>query len=148
LSLFIHSFIHSSIHSFIHSSIHSFKLSFTHKNKNMSTMSSFDLTMVWSLLGLLIQLVVFGFCVYYVVQKQNTDSFLLAIGSFVHLVTSLFYTVGLPILTRMSVDVYSNRSIFSVIGFINLIGTICFSAGLILLIVNYIKVVNNKEITY
>jgi hypothetical protein len=112
----------------------------------MSAIDSFDFNMVWSILGLLIQIAVFGVCVYYVVQKQNTDSFLLAFGSFIHLLTSLFYTVGLPVMSRMNVDIYSNRSIFSVAGFFNLIGTICFSVGLIILIINHLKLVNNKMI--
>jgi len=108
-------------------------------------MDSFDLTMVWSLLGLLIQVIVFGVCAYYVAQKQTSDSYLLAVGSVIHLLTSAFYTVGLPILSRMSVDVYSNRSIFSMVGFISLIGSISFYAGLIILIFNYIKQANSKS---
>lgn len=112
----------------------------------MNLVDSFDLTMVWSFLGLLIQLVVFGACVYYVVQKQTNDSFLLAIGAFIHLLTSLFYTVGLPIFSRMGIDIYSNRSIFSVVGFFGLVGTICFSAGLVILIINHLKLVNDKRV--
>ncbi len=111
----------------------------------MNLVDSFDLTIVWSFLGLLIQLVVFSVCVYYVVQKQNTDSYLLSVGAFIHLLTSLFYTVGLPLFSKMNVNIYSNRSIFRVVGFFGLVGTICFSAGLIILIINYLKLVNEKN---
>jgi len=110
----------------------------------MNVMDSFDLTVVWSFLGLLIQLVVFGACVYYVMQKQNNDSYLLVIGSFVHLLTSLFYTIGIRVFSFMNIDIYSNRSIFSIVGFFGLIGTICFSAGLVILILEYLKLYKEK----
>jgi hypothetical protein len=113
----------------------------------MSIASSFDFNMIWSIFGLFIQIVVFGFCVYYVFQKQSSDAFLLAGGSFIHLLTSLVYAVGIPILSGMNMELYSNRNIFAIIGFIGLIGSLCFSAGLVLLIVKHLKLnkLNNPD---
>jgi hypothetical protein len=100
--------------------------------------------MVWSFLGLLIQLAVFGACVYYVMQKQGSDSYLLVIGAFVHLLTSLFYTVGIRVFSFMSIDIYSNQSIFGIVGFFSLVGTFCFSAGFVILILEYLKLFKDK----
>ncbi|MDF1547512.1 MAG: hypothetical protein P1P88_06805 [Bacteroidales bacterium] len=106
----------------------------------MDIASSFDFRMVWSALSGLGSLVVFGICVYFVIAKPAIDSILLVIGSFIHMLTSLFYSVGMVIFSNIyGMDVYSNRWIFSIIGFISLIGTICFTAGLIILIINYVN---------
>ncbi|MFN8255223.1 MAG: hypothetical protein U0W24_06005 [Bacteroidales bacterium] len=101
---------------------------------------TFNLSMVWSLGSFLFQIIVFGACAYYVSQKQTTDSILLALGSFIHLFTSLFYTVGIPVLTRMGSNIYGNTMLFNIVGFFSFLGTIAFSLGFVLLIIEKLKI--------
>lgn len=103
--------------------------------------ASFDFTMIWSALSGLGSLVVFGICVYFVIAKPAADSILLVIGSFIHLLTSLFYSVGVMVMSNIyGMSFYDNRFLFGIIGFISLLGTIAFTAGLIVLIINYVNI--------
>ncbi len=102
--------------------------------------TGFDFSIIWSIFGALASLIIFGICVYYVIVKPGLDSILLVIGSFIRLITTLFYSVGTIILANMhGADFYSQRWIFNIIGAISFIGTICFTTGLIILIIGHVK---------
>jgi len=102
--------------------------------------SGFDFSILWSLFGALTSFVVLGICIYYVIVKPGVDSILLVIGSFIQLLTTLFYTLGTRILANINgADFYSNRWMFSLVGAFAFIGAICFTAGLIILIINHVK---------
>ncbi len=106
----------------------------------MDIVDSFDFNIIWSIFNGLGSLAVFGVCAYFVSVKPGTDSGLLAAGSFIHLLTSLFYSIGIMILSRLyGVDFFSNKMLFGIVGGFNAIGTICFTAGIIILIINYVS---------
>ena len=106
--------------------------------------TGFDFSMIWSLFGALAAIITFGICVYYVILKPGVDSILLVIGSFVHLLTTLFYSIGTRVLVNMhGADFYSNSWVFKIVGAFAFIGTLCFTAGLIILIVNHVKMHKN-----
>ncbi len=100
--------------------------------------AGFDFSIIWSLFGGLLSLAVFGICIYYIIAKQSADSILLVIGAFIQLLTSLFYSIGNRILMN-GADFYSNSWIFTLVGVISFIGGLCFTAGLIILIINHVK---------
>ena len=87
-----------------------------------------------------------GICVYYVIIKQGADSILMVIGAFIQLLTTLFYSIGTRILMNANgADFYSQRWIYTIIGGIAFIGTLCFTVGFIVLIINHIKLHKSKQ---
>jgi membrane protein YdbS with pleckstrin-like domain len=105
--------------------------------------SSFDFQQLWNIFStLLFQLATFGICLYYVINKQNIDSILLTCGSFIHLLTSIFYTVIYPIIIRNGGYRFSGSPIMLIINAISFIGSVLFVGGLIILIINHVSKMN------
>jgi len=111
----------------------------------MDIVDSFDFNIIWSFFSGLSSLVVFGVCIYFVSVKPGIDSGLLAAGSFIHLLTSLFYSLGIMILSKFyGIDFFSNKMLFGIVGGLGVIGTICFTVGIVILIINYVSLYKNQ----
>ena len=107
--------------------------------------SIFDFNLLWSAFSGLLSLVSFAICVYYVIAKPGADSILLVIGSFITFLTMLFYNILMPIITStQGMDYVNNSWMYTIAGLVGLIGHICFTAGLIILIINQVN--NLKKI--
>ena len=106
--------------------------------------TGFDLNILWSLFGAFIGFVVFGISLYFAIVKPCLESILLTVGSFINFLTTLFYSIGMQLLTNLyGVELYSSKGLFAAVGGVGLLGTICFTSGLIVLIVNHIRI--NKK---
>lgn len=110
--------------------------------------SVFDFTIIWSLFGSLISIALFGVSLYLVIKKAAIESIFLVIGTFIQMLTTLFYSVGLRIFASIGADVYSNSFLFSVIGGIGFLGSACFAAGFIILVIKYIQKSKNNPVNY
>jgi hypothetical protein len=107
----------------------------------------FDFSIIWSLLGAFISFLTFGACVYFIIVKPCLESILLTVGSFINLIAALFYSLGVTILSKFyGIDFLSSGGIFAVMGIISFIGSICFTSGLIVLIVNHIRIVKKMKL--
>ncbi len=113
----------------------------------MQMTDSFDFSMLWNIFSvLIIHLVTFGVCVYYIIRKQSFDGFLLAAGSFIHILTGIFYTVVLPVMARSgNYEIYSNKVLLISAGIISFIGSVLYLIGFIILVLNYVSVSVNKK---
>jgi hypothetical protein len=90
------------------------------------------------LLGTIPQVIVVVAVMMYVVKRTTAEAVLMVIGAVIGLITSLFYTVALPLLF----DVYGSawyESYIWIIGAIGTLGGLCFAVGLLLLIQNVLR---------
>jgi hypothetical protein len=108
--------------------------------------TGFDFSFIWSTLGILGSLVVFGICLYFIIVKPCAESILLGIGSFIHLLTSLFYSVGTYFLVRFYGTEIFQGWMFAIVSAIGFIGTAFFTAGLIVLIIKYVRIVKKMKL--
>ena len=103
--------------------------------------SGFDfISIIWSILSVLVSLAVLGICVYYLIVKSGAASILLTAGSFIQLLVTLFYSVGIRIFHNL-IDggTHSMVSVYTVVGAIGFIGSLCHASGLIVLIINHVN---------
>lgn len=74
------------------------------------------------------------------VKKAGADSVLLTIGSFLGLLTSVFYMIVLPLFWSYGSDSFSSREmIIAAVGMIGFFGSVMFGVGLLLLIIKQVK---------
>lgn len=93
-----------------------------------------------NLLFLLPHLLVLIACIYYMAKRAGADSVLMAIGSFLSLLTSVFYMIILPLYWSYGSDAFNTRTtVVSLVGFVGFIGSVMFGIGLLLLIVKQVK---------
>lgn len=113
----------------------------------MEMTDSFDFSFVWNIFaGTIFHLITFGVCIYYIIRKQSIEGFLLAAGAFIHILTSVFYTIVVPLLVRTgNYPVYENRFMFTVAGAISFIGSLIYIIGFIILVLNYLSLSTKKE---
>ncbi len=109
--------------------------------------TGFDFSIIWSLFGAFVSFLVFGICIYFVIVKPCLESILMVIGSFVNLLTSLFYSIGIMLITKLyGYDFLSTKGIFMVVGGIGLLGSVCFTSGLIILIISHIRIIKKMKL--
>ncbi|MFD0999534.1 hypothetical protein ACFQ21_09460 [Ohtaekwangia kribbensis] len=79
--------------------------------------------------------------IYYISKRSAPEGYLMAIGSLIGLLTHLFYTVGIPLITRNGgVDSYSMYQAYLLpVGIISTIGAVLFAIGLFMLIHKVVK---------
>jgi hypothetical protein len=113
----------------------------------METTDLFDFNLIWNILSTVtFSLATLGICIFYVVRKQSVDAIFLAIGSFIHFITNIFYSVVLPIMARKSgFGIYNNKIIMLSVSTIGIIGSILFIIGLIMLIFNKLSLQKKIE---
>ncbi len=81
------------------------------------------------------QLAIFIACVVFLVKKKRVDAILLTIGSSIGLVSNIFQSIGLSILSDSS----SMTKMLNTIGVISFFGSLIFVAGFIILIIKSIN---------
>ncbi len=103
-------------------------------------MDSIGSNIISSLGYLVPQFIIAGACLYYLMRKSSVDAILLAIGSGIGALLSIFNVIIIPVLYESGYDVYSDSGLyFQVIGPVGLIGSLLFASGLIVLINSHIK---------
>jgi hypothetical protein len=106
----------------------------------MESVNSFDFQHFWNVFSSIIfPLATFGICLYYVIMKQNLDGFLMAGGSFIHILSSIFYTVVLPIMIKNTGTGIYGSGIMMGVSVLAFLGSILFITGLIILIINHLS---------
>ncbi len=113
----------------------------------MEMANTFDFAMLWNFFSSVIfHLVTLGVCVYYIIRKQNIDGFLLSTGAFIHILTSTFYSLILPIMARsVGPEIYSRPYLLSVAGIISLLGSLVYIIGFIILVINHVSLYQRIE---
>lgn len=93
-----------------------------------------------SLLGLIPALLILAATVYYTFKRPAVDGYLMAMGSLISMVTQTFYSLGIPILRQMGMDVMAVYDRFSIpVGIMSILGHLMFAVGLFLLIFKTVK---------
>lgn len=100
-----------------------------------------------SSLGYIIpQFLIAGVCIFYLLKKSSTDAILLAVGSSIGALLTIFNVGIIPMLYEQGYDVYSEGGLyFTIIGPVGLIGSLLFAGGLIALINSHIKLKESME---
>jgi len=102
--------------------------------------TSFIPQILKNLFYLLPHLFVLIVCIYYMVKKASVDAVLLTIGSFLGLLTSVFYMIILPLFWSYGSDSFSSREmIISAVGMVGFFGSVMFAVGMLLLIIKQVK---------
>ncbi len=98
------------------------------------------LSTLLSLVSIISPCIVFGTCCYFLIKKPAVEAILMTIGSGVGLLITLFYSVVMPFLLRDRHLAYTEISqYYTVIGIISFITSLCFAAGLLILVYNTVK---------
>lgn len=93
-----------------------------------------------NLLFLLPHLLVLIASIYYMAKSGSSDAVLMAIGSFLSMLTSIFYMIILPLFWSYGSDAFNTRtSVITLVGFVGFIGNVLFGVGLLLLIVKQVR---------
>lgn len=94
-----------------------------------------------NLISIIPSVAVLAATIYYISKRSTAEGYLMAIGSLIGLLTHLFYSVGIPLLTRSGgVDSFSTYQAYLVpVGIISTIGAILFAVGLFLLVHKVVK---------
>jgi hypothetical protein len=113
----------------------------------MNVSDAFDFSFIWNVFSnVIFHIIIFGISVYYIIKKQNIEGFLMAGGSFIHICTSLFYSIIYPMIIKNGNSSMQNMGFLSVIiNGIAFIGSILFVIGLILLVTNHVAL--SKKLT-
>ena len=94
-----------------------------------------------SLVGVIPSIAVLAATLYYVGKRSTPEGYLMFVGSLIGLLTHLFYTVGIPLLTRAGgADSFSSYQAYLVpVGIISTIGAVLFAVGLFMLVHKVVK---------
>lgn len=106
-------------------------------------MNSIFATMV-TIVSIIAPCIVLGACCYFLSKKNVVEAILMTIGAALGLIIQILYLV-MPIVTSYKNMPYTDISkYYTVIGIFNLIASLCFAVGFLILIINTIK--KNKVI--
>ena len=98
------------------------------------------LSSLLSLIAIIPPCLVFGTCCYYLTKKNAVEGILMVIGSGIGLLITLFYSAVMPLLINGRNLAYTEISqYYNLIGIISFIASICFAAGLFILVYNTVK---------
>lgn len=99
------------------------------------------LSVLQNLIGIIPSVAVLAATIYYISKRSTPEGYLLAIGALIGLLTHLFYSVGIPLLTRSGgVDSFSSYQAYLIpVGIVSTIGAILFAIGLFMLIHKVVK---------
>ncbi|QDW27817.1 hypothetical protein [Pedobacter sp. KBS0701] len=93
-----------------------------------------------SLISIISPCIVFGTCCYFLVKKSSVEAILMTIGSGIGLLITLFYSFLMPLLISSQNLAYTEVSkYYAVVGIISFIASLCFAAGLLILVINTVK---------
>jgi uncharacterized protein with PQ loop repeat len=94
-----------------------------------------------NVISILPSVAVLAATIYYISKRSAAEGYLMAIGALIGLLTHLFYTVGIPLLTRNGgVDSYSIYQAYLLpVGIISTIGAVLFAVGLFMLVHKVVK---------
>lgn len=99
-----------------------------------------------NLISIISPVIIFGTCCYFLAKKSAVEAILMTIGSGIGLLTTLFYSVLVPFLVNDRHLAYNEISqYYTVIGIISFIASLCFAAGLLILVYNTVK---KNKVTY
>jgi hypothetical protein len=113
----------------------------------MNVSNAFDFNFIWNVFSnVIFHIIIFGISIYYIIKKQNIDGYLMAGGSFIHICTSIFFSLLYPMMMRNgNISMQNTGIIFLIINGIAFIGSILFVIGLILLITNHVALSKKLE---
>ncbi|HEY9045660.1 MAG TPA: hypothetical protein VIN08_07175 [Ohtaekwangia sp.] len=95
---------------------------------------------IQGLLGLLPTILILTASLYYVSRRSSADGYLMALGSLVSLFTQSFYSLGIPILRHLDMDVMAVYDRFSIpVGIVSVLSHLMFAVGLFMLIHKTVK---------
>lgn len=93
-----------------------------------------------SLISIISPCIVFGTCCYFLIKKSSVEAILITIGSGIGLLITLFYSFLMPLLISSQNLAYTEVSkYYAVVGIISFIASLCFAAGLLILVINTVK---------
>ncbi|MFF5382142.1 hypothetical protein [Pedobacter suwonensis] len=93
-----------------------------------------------SLISIISPCIVFGTCCYFLIKKSSVEAILMTIGSGIGLLITLFYSFLMPLLISSQNLAYTEVSkYYAVVGIISFIASLCFAAGLLILVINTVK---------
>lgn len=93
-----------------------------------------------SLTSIISPCIVFGTCCFFLVKKSSVEAILMTIGSGIGLLITLFYAFLMPLLMAGQNLAYTEVSkYYSIVGIISFIASLCFAAGLLILVINTVK---------
>jgi hypothetical protein len=115
----------------------------------MELAPTFDFALIWNFFSSVIfHVIIFCTALYYVYKKQGADGFLIAAGSFIHIITSTFYSLILPLMvSRSGSDFYNTPFLMPAFSIISFIGSLLFIIGLIILIINHLTILKRLNET-
>ncbi|TCD19852.1 hypothetical protein EZ456_20305 [Pedobacter psychrodurus] len=103
------------------------------------------LSTLLSLTSIISPVIVLGTCCYFLAKKSCIEAILMTIGAGMGLIIHLLYLL-MPILTSYKNIPYTDISkYYTVIGIFNLIASLCFAIGFLILIINTVK---KNTVTY
>jgi hypothetical protein len=113
----------------------------------MNVSDAFDFNFIWNVFSnVIFHIIIFGTSVYYIIRRQNLEGFLLAGGSFIHICTSIIFSLIYPMMVRNSnISMQNTGIIFMIINGIAFIGSILFVIGLILLVGNHVALYKKMD---
>jgi Na+-transporting NADH:ubiquinone oxidoreductase subunit NqrD len=93
-----------------------------------------------SLISIISPCIVFGTSCFFLVKKTSVEAILMTIGSGIGLLITLFYSFLMPLLISAQRLAYTEVSkYYSIVGIISFVASLCFAAGLLILIINTVK---------
>jgi len=101
------------------------------------------------ILSIFPHLIIVVACFYFVIKKPGADSALLAIGSAIVLIPTVFYSIILPLIWKYD-SFYSKPGIetYMLVGrIVSVLGSLLFASGLVLLIVKTVNESNKGKYT-
>jgi hypothetical protein len=99
------------------------------------------LSLLQNIVSVIPSVAVLAATIYYISKRSAPEGYLMAIGALIGLLTHLFYSVGLPLLTRSGgVDSYAMYQTYLVpVGIVSTIGAVLFAIGLFMLVHKVVK---------
>lgn len=99
------------------------------------------LSVLKNLTGIIPSVAVLAATIYYISKRSTPEGYMLTIGALIGLLTHLFYSIGIPLLTRNGgADAFSAYQAYIIpVGIISTIGAILFAIGLFMLVHKVVK---------
>jgi len=92
-----------------------------------------------SLTSIISPCIVFGTCCFFLVKKSSVEAILMTIVSGIGLLITILYSF-LPLIISTQHLAYTEVSkYYAIVGIISLIASLCFAAGLLILVINTVK---------
>lgn len=97
------------------------------------------LSTLLSFVSVIAPVIVFGTCCYFLSKKNTIEAILMTIGSGIGLLTHFFYILVPLWISSRNIPYTEVSKYYTIIGLIGTLASLCFAAGLLILIINTVK---------